>query len=154
MNRMGVFYIVQPLDEELREWFGAEGLPMPRGKTRARNPTPAEIRAVCDALKGFAVKYNASAKKKFWQAEVQGTKGADRKRGTLLNIDKWGGSENRRYQISFEKGDPSLILQIVHGLSASCGPLAIIADSDAPVVAWADADLKKLLKGWDHARGA
>ena len=153
---MGVLYLVEPLDDETREWLESEGVKLPRGggKQKGRNPTPAEVRAVCDGLAGFKVKYNASAKGKFWQANVQGAQGADRKRATLLNIDNWGGSEDRRYKIGFEKGDPSLILQIVHGLSATCGPLAIIPDTgDTPAVAWAEADFKKLLKGWEHAQG-
>ena len=153
---MGVFYVVEPLDDELREWAEREGVALPpgRGKRTARNPTPAEIRAVCAALDGYRVTYNASTKHKFWQADVEGATGANSKSGTLLNIDQWGGSETRRYKIFFEKGDPALILRIIHGLSAQCGPLAIIPDTgEAPVVAWAEADFKKLLKRWEHAQG-
>ena len=147
---MGVFFVVEPLDDEDREWLEAEGVALPPDGKRGRNPTPAEIRAVCDALDGFRVRYNASTTGKFWQAEIEGTKGRGRSRGTLLNIDKWGGSERRRYRIMFEKGDPSLILQIVHGLSRRCGPLVITPDSgDMPLAVWAQADLKKLLSEWE-----
>jgi hypothetical protein len=146
---MGVFYLVEPLDDEQREWLEAEGVALPSSAARSRNPTPAEIREVCDALPGFRVGYNASAKNKFWQANVTGIKGRDRNRGTLLNIDNWGGSEQRRYKITFEKGDPDIILQIVQGLSAHCGPLVVIPDSgDTPAVLWPDANPKKLLRNW------
>jgi hypothetical protein len=145
---MGVFYIVEPLDDEQREWLGEVGAKLPPGKEKGRNPTPKEVRAVCDALEGFGVTYNASAKGKFWQAGVEEDKGRNR-RGTLLNIDKWGGSEDRRYKIMFEKGDPSLILQIVHGLSSACGPLVVVPDSgDTPAVVWPKADVKRLAREW------
>ncbi|MGB7161034.1 MAG: hypothetical protein WBD40_23435 [Tepidisphaeraceae bacterium] len=146
---MGVFYLVDPLDDDDREWLGEVGVALPRGAKSGRNPTPAEIREVCDALEGFKTTYNASAKSKFWQADVEGIKGRDRDKGTLLNIDKWGGSESRRYKVTFEKGDPSLILQIVHGLSARCGPLVVTPDSgDTPAVVWPETDLKKLSRAW------
>jgi hypothetical protein len=147
---MGVFYLVDPLDDEEREWLESEGVALPRGGAkRGRNPTPAEIREVCDALEGFRVEYNASVKDKFWQAVIEGIKGRDRRRWAVLSIDKWGGSEQKRYKIMFEKGDPSLILQIVHALSARCGPLLVAPDSDSPVVVWPEADLKKLLREWE-----
>ena len=150
---MGVLYIVEPLDDEGREWMGSEGVALLRGHESGRNPTPAEIRAVCDALDGFRVDYNLSTKKKIWQADIEGFKGPNQNRGTLLDIDSWGGSEQERYQIMFEKGDPSLILRIVHGLSARCGPLVVIPDSgDPPIVVWADAKLEKLLHEWEPTR--
>jgi hypothetical protein len=146
---MGVIYFVDPLDAETRDWLTAEGVELPRGLRRGRNPTPAEVREVCDALDGFRVEYRSSAEKKFWQADVRGVKGRDRARWTLLNIDKWGGSETRRSKILFEKGDPSLILQIVHALSARCGPLVVLPDTgDPPVVVWPGADPKELLQAW------
>ncbi|HKB04982.1 MAG TPA: hypothetical protein VKD90_22355 [Gemmataceae bacterium] len=143
---MGVLYIVEPLDAEIREWLSEEGVALPRG----RNPTPAEIRAVCDALDGFRVKYIASTKKKFWQAVVEGRKGRDRERWTILNIEKWGGSEDRRYQILFDKGDPALILEIVRALTAPCGPLVVIPDTgDTPIVLWPEADPEELMRAWE-----
>jgi hypothetical protein len=146
---MGVFYLVDPLDDEQREWLSDEGVALPRGSKHGRNPTPGEIRAACDALDGFKVKYNSSAKNKFWQADVESLKGRDRSRGTLLYIETWGGSEQRRYKIMFEKGDPSLVLQIVHALSSRCGPLVVTPDTgDPPAVVWPEADLKKLLRAW------
>jgi hypothetical protein len=150
---MGVFYVVDPLDDEGREWMAAVGVSLPRGRQGGRHPTPAEVRDVCDSLDGFRVEYNVSAKKKIWQADVQGIKGPDRQRGTLLDVEKWGGSEQKRHRILFEKGDPSLVLRIVHGLSARCGPLAVIPDSgDSPVVVWAEAKLEKLLREWEATR--
>jgi len=92
------------------------------------------------------VAYNTSAKSKFWSADIQG-KGRNRDHDTLLHINKWGGSEHRRQPVVFEKGDPSLVLRIVHALSSRCGPLVVTPDSgDPPVVAWAEADLKKLIR--------
>lgn len=145
---MGVFYLVEPLDDEQREWLQEVGVQLPRGKAKGRNPTPAEIREICDALDGFEIEYNNSTKNKFWQANVSGNIKPTRNRGTLLNIDNWGGSESRRYKISFEKGDPDVILKIVHALTAKCGPLMIVPDSDDPIVVWAEADVQKLLKKW------
>jgi len=144
---MGMFYMVDPFTADDREYLESEGVEMPRRAKPARNPTPAEIRQVCDALDGFDVKYNASKKGKYWQAAIEG-KGKNRNKGTLLNIEKWGGSEDRRYKIIFEKGDPALILQICHALSSVCGPLVVFPDSDVPLVVWPEADLKKLRRQW------
>ena len=145
---MGVFYLVEPFEDEQREWLEEAGVEMPQDAGKRRNPTPAEIRAVCDSLEGFGVEYNSSAKNKFWQANVEGNTKATRNRGTLLNIDNWGGSESRRYKIGFEKGDPDVSLKIVHGLTGKCGPLMIVPDSDEPIVVWAEADVKKLARQW------
>jgi hypothetical protein len=148
---MGVLYVVAPLGAAEREWLTGQGVPLPSGRKRGRNPTPAEVRAVCDRLDGFRVEYHASAEKKFWQAVIRGAKGRDRARGTILNIDDWGGSEDRRHPIWFEKGDPALILEIVHALSASCGPLAVMPDTgDPPAAVWPGADLKELLCTWGY----
>jgi hypothetical protein len=147
-QRWGVFYIVDPLDDDARQFLKEQGIAVPRGSARGRNPTPAEIRDVCDSLDGFGVEYITSAKSRQWQANIEGLKGRGRNRGTLLNIENWGGSEQRRYQISFENGEPSLILQIVQLLSARCGPFVVVPDSDTPVAVWPEADLKQLLKTW------
>jgi hypothetical protein len=89
---MGVFYVVEPLDDEGREWMSSQGVALPRGREGGRDPTPAEIREVCGSLTGFRVAYHVSAKKKVWQAAVVGINGPDRRRGTLLDIESWGGS--------------------------------------------------------------
>jgi len=147
---MGVFYLVEPFDDEQREWLEEAGVEIPEDAGKGRNPTPAEIREVCDALEGFGVEYKSSGKNKFWQADVTGNTKPTRNRWTLLNINNWGGSETRRYKIMFEKGDPDVIIKIVHGLSAKCGPLMIVPDSYEPIVVWAEADVKKLLKQWGN----
>src|SRR5262245_58999485 len=131
---MGVYYLVEPYDDEEREWLEAEVAMLPKGKQRSRNPTPSEIRQVLDALDGFKTEYNVSAKKKIWQAMVQGTKGPDKKRWAALEIEKWGGTEERRYKLSFEKGDPEVVVRILHGLSAHTGPLLVAPDSYPPMV--------------------
>jgi hypothetical protein len=148
---MGVLYVVVPLDDEERGWLREQDVALPRAPKRGRNPTPAEIRSVCDALDGFRVEYHVSAEKKFWQAVIKGVRGRDRDRWTMLNIDDWGGSEARRWQILFDKGDPALILQVVQGLSARCGPLVVVPDTgDPPAVVWPAADLKELLRTWGY----
>jgi hypothetical protein len=142
-------YLVEPYGPEASQWLAESGVDVPPGKPKpGRNPTPAEIREVCDALDGFKTEYKSSAAKKWWQATIAATKGRDSDRWTVLNIDQWGGSESRRYKIVFDKGDPTLILQIVHGLSKKCGPLLVVPDSDEPVVVWPEADLKKLARRW------
>ena len=145
---MGVMYFVEPFDDAEREWLEAEGVEMPRKKQSSRNPTPKEVRTVCDEIEGCRVKYTSSAKNKWWQADVESTNRRGRDRWASLTIEKWGGSEDRRYKIMFEKGDPALVLRIVHGLSAHCGPLLVTPDSYPPLVVWQDADPKKLIRAW------
>lgn len=142
---MGVLYHVEPLDEEMAGLLHAMGEKLPDADLPSRNPTPQEVRAVCDALRGYTVEYNITPKAR-WQAIIEGKGGED---GTILNIEKFNAAEDQPLPIWFEKGDPALILEIVKQLAKICGPLVVIPDTgDVPITVTANASVKKLLREW------
>ena len=97
---MGVFYHIQPLDEEIAALVGEMGAAVPRFDGTARNPTPGEVREACAALRGFKTQFNVKPGK-HWQAVVEGAAGDE---GTIVNVEKFKGAEDRPHEIWFEKG--------------------------------------------------
>lgn len=149
---MGVLYCVVPLDDEIAGHLRDSGETVPTADEPARNPTPREIRAVCDALRGQRVQYNVKPGS-FWQAVVEGATEPEREPWTLLNISKFSGSEEEPHEICFDKGWPSLILNIVQRLSIRCGPLVVIPDTgEAPIAVTAEDSVEDLSARWEHTR--
>jgi hypothetical protein len=149
---MGVLYTVVPLDDEIADYLRDCGGAVPNANRPARNPTPGEIRAVCDALRGQLVQYNVNPGS-YWQAVVEGATDPNSEPWTLLNISKFSGSEEEPHPIWFEKGWPSLILNILQRLSVSCGPLVVIPDTgEAPIAVTAADTVEHLEARWEHSR--
>jgi hypothetical protein len=67
---MGVFYHVEPLDDEMAALLGEMGADVPESDGTSRNPTPAEVREVCAALRDFEVEFNVK-RGSFWQAVIE-----------------------------------------------------------------------------------
>ena len=147
---MGVFYCEQPLDEEMAALLDEMGAAVPDCDGPSRNPTPAEVRAVCAALPGARVRFNVKAKS-HWQAVIDST---ERDEGTILNMEQFKGAEDKPLMVIFEKGPPSLILEVVRRLAKHCGPLVVIPDTgDAPIAVRSTSSVKKLLNEWQHTAG-
>ena len=147
---MGVFYHIEPFDDEMASFLDEMGAAVPESEGKSRNPTPAEVRAVCAALPDVAVEFNVKPNS-HWQAVIESTR---RDEGTILNMGKFKGTEDKRLRVVFEKGPPALILEIVKRLAKQCGPLVVVPDTgDAPIAVTATASVKKLLKEWEHAAG-
>jgi hypothetical protein len=151
---VGVLYSVFPLDDEIATYVRDTGGSVPRFKRSSRHPTPAEIRAACDALPKQRTEYNVNPTG-VWQAMVQGANDPDTEPWTLLNVQEFSGSEDEPHRIWFEKGWPSLILEIVRRLAGPCGPLVIVADTGAaPLVVSHSDSTEELFATWEHTRGA
>ena len=147
---MGVFYHIEPLDEEMASLLEEMGAAVPQSAEPSRNPTPAEVREVCRTLRDYQVEFNVKPKSR-WQAVIESTK---RDEGTILNVEKFKGAEDEPHGIWFEKGSPALILEILKRLSKHCGPLVVMPDTgDAPIAVTAKASVKKLLNEWEHTAG-
>src|SRR5262245_60443927 len=57
------------------------------------------------------------------------------------------GVTDAQHKVAFEAGDPSVVLRVVHALSARCGPLVVTPDTGDPtVVVWAWAGPRELLR--------
>ena len=108
------------------------------------------MREVCGALRDYKTEFNVKPKS-HWQAVIRGH-GADE--GTILNVEKFKGAEDKPHGIWFEKGSPALILEILKRLAQHCGPLVVVPDTgNAPVAVTAKASVKKLLNEWEHTAG-
>jgi hypothetical protein len=150
---MGVLYTVLPLDDELATYLRDEGVHVPPCPKATRNPTLLEVRAVCDRLDGFGTRYFVSQDAKHWQASIEGAANPEEEPWTLLNVSDFTGREEEPQKIWFEKGWPSLILRILHGLVGSCGHLVLIPDTgEPPLVVSADVSFEELDARWNSTR--
>ena len=149
---MGVLYYIRPLDEEMAAVLEEMGASVPNGESPSRNPTPSELREACGKLRDFKVTFNVKPES-YWQAVIDGIKSDD---GTILNIDNFDGAENQPHdEIWFEKGSPSLILEIVRRVAKLCGPLVVWPDcGDRPIAVTGKDSVKKLLNEWEHTQGS
>ena len=148
---MGVIYHIEPLDDEMAALLEEMGASVPESAQPSRNPTPAEVREVCGALRDYTTEFNVK-RNSYWQAIIEATKGRDE--GTVLNVEKFKGAEDKPHGIWFEKGSPALILEILKRLAKHCGPLVVVPDTgDSPLAVTAKASVKKLLNDWDHTAG-
>jgi len=147
---MGVFYYIRPFDEEMASLLEEMGAAVPDVDSPSRIPTPSELRKVCVKLRDFKVEFNIKPKS-HWQVVIDGTKSD---KGTILNIDNFNGAEDDPHEVIwFEKGSPSLILDIVRRVAEVCGPLVIWPDSDGPIAVTGKDSVKKLLNEWEHTQG-
>jgi hypothetical protein len=149
---MGVFYHIAPLDGELAEFLRASGQGAAKQKKkRSREPTPAEVREACAGLADFHTEFNVRPRSSIWQAVIRGATKGNRNAGTILNVDKFNGGEDEPHSIWFEKGTPSLILEIVRRLARECGALVVVPDTgDAPIAVTGNDLVEKLLREWEH----
>lgn len=116
---------------------------------QSRNPTPQELRTVLDALSGYSTEYLVT--KTNWQASVEARGGFWLLRSsTLVNVVEYDGEETSPCMVTFEKGNPELIIQIVEQLSRLCGPLFIFSDTGArPLLVRPGVDPAEAIKVWD-----
>jgi hypothetical protein len=146
---MGVFYIVEPFNDEMASLLEQMGAAVPESDNPSRNPTPAELREACAALKDFKTRYTVKAKK-HWQALISREKTDE---GTILEVRKFSGSEGKPHSILFEKGTPRVILELLKHLAGRCGPLVVIPDTgEAPIAVTAESSVRMLLDEWEHTR--
>jgi hypothetical protein len=148
---MGVFYIVEPFNDEMASLLEEMGAAVPDSDGPSRNPTPAELREACAALEGFKTKFNVKAKK-HWQAVISREETDE---WTSLEVRKFSGSEDKPHAILFEKGSPRVILEVLKHLAGKCGPLVVIPDTgDAPIAVMGKSSVSKMLNEWGHTRGS
>jgi hypothetical protein len=149
---MGVLYSVFPLDEAIAVYLRDHGVDVPDPIAASRNPTPRELRLACNSQTGFKAEV-FSPPTHSWQIMIEGSTAPENEPWTLLNVTDFNGDETSPHSIWFEKGWPSLILRIVHTLSATCGPLVIWPDTgEVPVIVNSVDDPDILIATWEHTR--
>jgi hypothetical protein len=150
---MGVLYTVVPVDDSITGYLRDAGIELPAASIPSRNPTPKELREVVATLVDQKVTVY-SPPEHSWQIMIEGRNDPDNEPWTLLNVDAFSGDETEPHSIWFEKGWASLILRVVHALSARCGPLVIWPDTgEQPIVVTAADDPDVLFATWEHTRG-
>ncbi len=150
---MGVLYSIVPIDKQVADYLHEIGVSVPDWKNISRNPTPQELRMICGRMTDVKVDFLASPNHA-WQIMFEGLNNPEHEPWTLLNVRKFNGDETVPHEIWFEKGWPSLIVHIVHDLTAVCGSLVIFPDTGCrPLVVKADDDAQQLFATWEHASG-
>lgn len=151
---MGVLYSIVPLDEQIADYLLTLDVELPSHEIPARNPTPRELRLVCNDLTDLKVTQHLSPEDA-GQITFEGLKDPENEPWTLLNVTDFNGDESLPHAIWFEKGWPSLILRIVCKLAAYCGPLVIVPDTGCkPIVVSESDDVAILFATWEHTFGA
>ena len=123
---MGILWTVWPLDDKMKAWLDESGVDYPDQPSRF--PTGHEIKRVVTSLETFDVKINDNGLGRTWQANIVAKGGGDTGEWTLLNVTRYSGDEQEQ-QLWFEKGWEPLIKRILRELTASTGPLVLIADA-------------------------
>jgi hypothetical protein len=123
---VGILYTVWPLDAEAREWLTSEGISFPDGPSRW--PTRSELEKVLGELRGFSVDYTVNGASQRWDASVDD--GDEDGNWTLLHAEPQ--DDDSCTKVSFEKGEPTLIVAILRSLSADVGPLMLLPDVGCP----------------------
>jgi hypothetical protein len=121
-------YAVHPFDERARSYakqHGVSSIDHPDG----RHPTVAELRAALEHLPNTTVEYEPiPTVGQSWGACVEDAAAPEEGPWTQVRTLRYLG-EDAPIEIYFEKGWPSLVVQIVSHLSGSCGTLFIVPDT-------------------------
>lgn len=123
---MGILYTVWPLNAQAREWLTSEGIAFPEGSSRW--PTRSELEKVLGELRGFKIDFTLNGAGQRWDAWVDD--GEEDGNWTLLHAEPQ--DDDSCTHVSFEKGEPTLIVAILRSLSADVGPLMLLPDVGCP----------------------
>ena len=146
---MGVLYIVVPLTDEVTGWLEKLGINYPN-QCSSRNPFGSEIVSTLDGLTQLSIEYSGEAIGSNWQATVCSKQDPARGPWTLLNIRSFKEFDAEN-EICFEKGHPNLIVEILHRLTQSTGPLVLVPDTgEDPLVIQPTLSPESMLSSWEH----
>lgn len=147
---MGTLYIAIPANAEVREWLQDMDLPVP-DDADGRLPDPAEVRAALEHLQGYTVDHDEEESE--YTAEISWM--ADPESGPWASFAYPKQTEDlapERRCLTFRKGWPEPMVQLLHFLSRTTGPFALVPDTGGdPLLVYAAADPKELLGSWEEA---
>lgn len=142
---MGVNYVVAPLDDEFREQLDEEEIEYPNVDKASKNPSPKEVLKALSEFEGLAVESRFISKE--WHAAIEGE--AD-DFYTIARIDNCSGLNTEGY-LTFEKGEPSMLLKIVKVLAKSTGPVGLVPDTgEYPAIVCEDSNVDEIIANWEH----
>jgi hypothetical protein len=141
---MGVLYMVWPVEAQMREWLTSQAIDAP--STDSRWPSKLEVQAALNRLRGFQVRVTDNGPGARWDAFVECSAAADL--WTLLQAKPKDGADDAN-EITFEKGDPTLIVALLRDLARATGPLVLMTDSgDDPLIVDATLPFRELVEQW------
>jgi hypothetical protein len=139
---MGVIYCVFPLDEKMADWLDREGVSHPAVKAWHRDPKPIEVLEAIRHLPGYKVEITVSGERREWSAQIYLSDGS----WATVRISDFR-SDEAPHSISFIKGWPEIMLNIVERLTKHCGPLVIVDDSSgSPLLVLPNSEVKELIR--------
>jgi hypothetical protein len=124
---MGIMWTVWPLDGDMINWLTSQNIEFP--SSASRFPTGFEIKRLL-ADPALLVKINDNGKGKIFQALIEDKAGPKHRWANLMITDYTGDEEPQK--LYFEKGDETLIWDVLKQLTTHCGPLALIDDAGDP----------------------
>ena len=124
---MGILYTVWPLDAQAQEWLRSLDIDVP--VSTSRWPRRTEIEQVLGELQGFKVEYTLNGPGQRWDAFV--SDGEEDENWTLLHAEPHENDDDCTH-LSFEKGEPTLIVALLRSLSAATGTLMLVPDIGCP----------------------
>jgi hypothetical protein len=134
---MGIMWTVWPLDGDMINWLRSQNIEFPGSASRF--PTGFEIKRVL-ADPALQVNIHDNGKGKTFQALIETKADAKHRWANLMITDYTGDEEPQK--LYFEKGDETLIWDILKQLTAHSGPLVLIDDAgDPPRVITPDAEI-------------
>jgi hypothetical protein len=142
---MGVIYTTFPLEDELKEYLDEMDIEYPGTESCSKNPSPNEVLAALTSLDSLNVEsgfMNGS-----WQTTVE-----DEVRDyyTSIHMHECGKMDDNG-SLSFEKGEPRLIIEILKILSEKTGTVALFPDTgDVPLCVYPAIDVDLALSTWEH----
>jgi hypothetical protein len=124
---MGILYTVWPLDDQAKTWLWSQDIGFP--ESTSRWPTRAEVERVLGELRGFKVKFTLNGPGNRWDADIDD--GEEDGNRTLLHAVPQDNDDGCTL-ISFEKGEPTLIVAILRALATTSGPFMLLPDVGCP----------------------
>jgi hypothetical protein len=134
---MGVIWTVWPLDDDMINWLTSQNIEFPSDVSRF--PTGLEIKRILSDP-ALCVIINENGNGKEFQALIEARDNAQHRWANLI-ISEYTGDEEPQ-KLYFEKGDETLIWNILKQLAAHSGPLVLIDDGgDPPQVITSDSEI-------------
>lgn len=130
--RSDVLYQVASLSDCMQEpatlaWLVTADVPLPGMIPEGRYPSPAEIKAVVDAIPGIRAEYLITDR--IWQVTV--TSRSDVTWARLV-VGDYDGDIDSPHPFYFEAGWDEIIMLVVSHLARKFGPFVLLHDSGAP----------------------
>ena len=142
---MGVIYTSVPIDKEVKEYLDELEIEYSKEKVPSKNPSPNEILSVLGKFQNLNVE--SGFIRGAWQAQIENKVDDGWTTIHIMECNELACEGS----LSFEKGEPKLIIQILKALSNTVGIMVLTPDTgEEPLVIDSDLDVDAALSSWEH----